>query len=273
MSYDIPDEIRYREKIVFGLDFEQLCFACGFGVLAALAFGLPLSGSAQLVLPSFFVIVGAGFVYLGLKEKVLDACGYYTGVRQAGSSNAKAQALVGVEKIEGGAVFLRGGGIRAVLQVDPVNFGLLDADQKKAVVLNYREFLNHLTTPVQVLVLTSKPDLDGYFNEAQAKLKGAPKELRSLFDDFLLFEQAFLEKNQVRERSFYLVVSQEPARGFAGRVSASQTEALESLRQRTKIAQDKLLACGLRSRHLENGDLRQLFTNYGRHNAGASEVA
>jgi hypothetical protein len=26
MIYDIPDEVKYREKMVFGLDLKQLCY-------------------------------------------------------------------------------------------------------------------------------------------------------------------------------------------------------------------------------------------------------
>jgi len=34
MSYDIPDEVKYREKIVFGLDLKQLGYLCLFGFAA-----------------------------------------------------------------------------------------------------------------------------------------------------------------------------------------------------------------------------------------------
>jgi len=37
MSYDIPDEIKYREKIVFWLDLRQLCYLCAFEPFAFLS--------------------------------------------------------------------------------------------------------------------------------------------------------------------------------------------------------------------------------------------
>ena len=85
MSYDIPDEVKYREKIVFGLDIRQLCYFCLFAMLAFFSYNLPLEGQEKLVSPFFFSIAGAGFILLNLEEKVMDICHFYSGVRKATS--------------------------------------------------------------------------------------------------------------------------------------------------------------------------------------------
>ena len=46
MSYDIPDKVRYKEKIIFNLDGRQLIYALMFGVAALLAYNLPINGDA-----------------------------------------------------------------------------------------------------------------------------------------------------------------------------------------------------------------------------------
>ncbi len=272
MTYDIPDEIRYKEKIVFNLDFKQLLYACVFGLLAFFSFNLPLQGNFKLIAPIFFLIVGLSFVFLNLEEKVFDAYGFYSGVRKAGSADAKAQKLVGVKRISGDVVFLNGGGMRAVLQVEPLNFALLDEGQRKAVVMNYREFLNHLTESVQVLVKTSKPDLTDYFAEAQKRLKTSSKQLSELFDDFMVFEQGFLVEHDVRERNFYLVVSHFPSNALFSKVLGNEAGELQVLGQRSKIIQEKLGACGLKSKRLGNDDLNALFAQYSSREAESSEV-
>ncbi|MCX6770782.1 MAG: ATP-binding protein [Candidatus Micrarchaeota archaeon] len=259
MSYDIPDEVKYREKIVFGLDLKQLCYFCVFTVLAFLSFNLPLEGEAKLILPSFFSILGAGFIFLNLEERVLDAWHFYSGVRKASSSDKKAQQLVGVRTIENDQIILMDGSLRAVLQVEPINFSLLDEGQKTAFVSNYREFLSHLTDPIQILVRTEKSDAEAVFAEMQGGLEGAEVEIASLFRDFFSFEREFMEANNVKSRRYYLIVAQ-PPRAMLGNGNAEEER--KQLEQKTKIVQEKLAACNLRSERLNSARLKQLFTSY-----------
>jgi len=259
MSYDIPDEIKYREKIVFGLDLGQLCYAALFAVLAFLSLNLPFEGEARLVLPAIFSIIGAAFIFLNLEEKAWNACLFYSGVRKAASSDPKAQQLVGVRAIEDGQIVLMDGSLRAVLQVEPINFSLLDEGQKAAFVSNYREFLNHLTDPIQILVKTEKSDAEEVFAEMQGGLEGAEIGIASLFRDFFTFEREFMEANNVKSRRYYLVVAQ-PPRAMLGNGNAEEEG--RRLGQKTKIVQEKLLACNLRSERLGNARLERLFASY-----------
>ncbi|MCX6771316.1 MAG: ATP-binding protein [Candidatus Micrarchaeota archaeon] len=259
MSYDIPDEIKYREKIVFGLDLRQLCYFCVFTVLAFLSLNLPLEGEARLVLPSIFCIAGAGFILLNLEERVLDAWHFYSGVRRAPPSDPKAQALVGMRAIENDQIILMDGSLRAVLKVEPINFSLLDEGQKLAFVSNYREFLNHLTEPIQILVQTEKLDAEALFADAQSSLGGAETEIASFFCDFFDFERQFLEANNVKTRRYYVIVTQ-PRRAMIGEGNAEEER--RRLQQKTQIMQEKLLACGLRSERLGTARLLRLFSSY-----------
>ncbi|MCX6771136.1 MAG: ATP-binding protein [Candidatus Micrarchaeota archaeon] len=253
-SYDIPDEVKYREKIVFGLDLKQLCYFCVFTVLAFLSLNLPLEGEAKLILPSLFSILGAGFIFLNLEERALDAWHYYSGVRKASPSDPKAQRLVGIKAIENGQITLLDGSLRAILKVEPINFSLLDEGQKAAFVSNYREFLNHLTDPIQILVRTEKCDAEEAFSDAQLKMKGAQQETAAIFRDFFTYEREFMESKKVRGRKYYLIATQYSI--------GTPEEGRAQLEQKVQIIQEKLSSCGLRSERLGNGALTHLFSSY-----------
>lgn len=273
MSYDIPDEIKYKEKILFGLDFKQLGYLSIFGVAALLAYNLPFQGDLKLYLPGFILFTGVGFVFLKLEDHFWAGYSFFTGVRKAGPQDASAQKLVGIQAVKDYYVQLSDGGLRSILRVEPINFGLLDETQRKGLVLGYREFLNHLTTPIQVLVRTTKPDLDAYFSEAQNKLKNAPKQLREIFRDFMEFENDFIEKNSVRERNFYLVVTHQPPKGLTSKILGNPEKEAQKLDQRTRIIQEKLAACGLASKRLENVELVGFLASYSSQNATDDEVS
>ena len=148
--------------------------------------------------------------------------------------------------------------MRAVLKVEPINFSLLDEGQKTAFVSNYREFLNHLTDPIQILVRTEKSDAEAVFAEAQNNLEGAEVEIASFFRDFFTFEREFMEGNNVKSRRYYLVVAQ-PPRAMLGNGNAEEER--KRLDQKARIIQEKLLACNLRSERLSSARLARLFTS------------
>ena len=81
MAYDIPDEIKYREKIIANLDTRQLIYAALFGFLAFLAFRLPIEGELRFALPTLISLVGIGFVFLNAEETVLSILSFYTNVQ------------------------------------------------------------------------------------------------------------------------------------------------------------------------------------------------
>ncbi|MEM2138173.1 MAG: hypothetical protein QW568_03740 [Candidatus Anstonellaceae archaeon] len=261
MSYDIPDEIKYREKIVFGLDLRQLGYACVFGLLAFFSYNLPLTGQAKLILPAFFSILGTGFILLNLEEIASDLWYYYTGVRKADSKSPRAQRLMGVRAIENSEVELMDGSLRAILQVEPINFSLLDAGQKAAFVSNYREFLNHLAAPIQILVRTENSDAEEVFRQMQEKMEGTDRKTAALFQDFFDYESKFLAEHMVRSRRYYVIVTQQH-QGMMGKPSEEDRSQLE---QRTKIIQEKLAACGLRSERLDTAALLSFFSIYSMH--------
>ncbi|MBU3940689.1 MAG: PrgI family protein [Nanoarchaeota archaeon] len=65
MAYEVPQELEYREKIIFGLDFEQLIYAIIFAPLALIIFfKTDFNQELKIVLVSFVVILAGGLSYL-----------------------------------------------------------------------------------------------------------------------------------------------------------------------------------------------------------------
>ena len=105
MPYEIPQELEYREKIFFGLDFKQSAYAIGFGLLAAVVIKL-VSSPFNWVLASFLVILGLAFMFLNLERKIKDWYAFLK-FRQADFRTAKMKRFVGIEGIKEGVVYGR----------------------------------------------------------------------------------------------------------------------------------------------------------------------
>ncbi len=286
MAYDIPDKIQYKEKIVFNLTLGQLLYAVVFALLAFFSYGLPFAGPGKFVLPACFIICGFGFIQLGWEKSLLNRWAYYAGIREGGALDPRVQEFIGVRKIEHNTVYLSNGQMRAILTITPINFENMDEGRRESVILNYRDFLNQLTHPVQILVRTVNVDLADYFSGHDSRVeKTNNPQLIALYKDFKLFEQKYVNENRVKERLYYLIVPYDPSDSLAKRyqdrleilkekVQAALSRKLDKLEaerdesdrkelaDRTSIMQQKLANCSLVSRRLSTNELISLYMSY-----------
>ena len=256
MSYDIPDKVRYKEKIIFNLDGRQLIYALMFGVAALLAYNLPINGDAKFIAPISIIVLGVGFTFLKLEDKVFEQYAYFRALRLQKDMQKFADKVIQIRYIQDDTIFLSNKHLRAVLQITPLNYTLFDEDRKKALIANYRDFLNHLNFPIQIVVRTKRASLEEYYAYYDASAKGIlTGELEALYKDFKDHEKIFLAENKVNEREYYLVICLFPE-------SKIIQESIDRLNERVSIAQEKLLDCGIESRRLTADELMPFAVSY-----------
>lgn len=258
MAYDIPDEIKYKEKIVANLDTKQLLYAIAFGVLALLTYNLPIEGELRLVLPGTSIIIGVGFVFLKMEDKVLDVLAYYINIRNAPNNSKKAQKFFEVKTIENDFVHLDNGKILAILEISPINFELLDESRKKVLLANYTSFLNQLAVPIQILVRTKPINLKEYFKGIESK-EDKREDILKLYADFRVFEEDFIDVNQIKERFYYIIIPFNKTKTLIRKDNGQEAKQLNEI---VKVMQEKLTGCGLNSRRLLDKDLLDFYLTY-----------
>ncbi len=260
MGYDIPDTIRYKEKIFLNLDLKQFGYIVLFLVIAALAYRLPLPEEARIALVSIFVLIGVCFAIFDLETKLLTWLGFMTDIRLGGYLDAKVKGFIEVKKIERNAMFLKNGELRAVVLVKPVNFELMDDSRKRSLILNYREFLNQLTFPIQIIVRTVnsvKPDYSAQYSRIE---KSGAKNLKKLYEEFRKYETEFIESHAIKERIYYVVVPLENKRTMTRRIK--EDDQVKELNLRAELIQERLGYCGLVAIRLTNNQLISLLMSY-----------
>ncbi len=253
MSYDIPDEIKYKEKIIFNLDWKQLGYAVVFGLLSFFSYNLvPLQGEFRFVVPAIIGIAGIGFIFLNIEEKVKDVISYYRNIRRVPFNSKAAQKFFEIKEIRDDVVYLEDGRILAILQVYPINFELLDENRKAALLANYKAFLNQLTVPVQILVRTKPIDLSNYFRIIELNNNKKKEFIVGLYADFKKFEEDFIDNNCIKERFHYIIIPFEKNKG----------NELKQLNEIVKITMEKLASCGLKLNRLNNKQIRDFYFSY-----------
>jgi hypothetical protein len=75
--YEIPQQLEYKEKIVFGLTFEQLMYAMIFLPFAVMFFRMNVAMPVKIFLISIPVSLAAGFMFFDLLSKIKDWYWWY----------------------------------------------------------------------------------------------------------------------------------------------------------------------------------------------------
>ena len=264
MAFEIPQALKYEEKVVGPLTFRQFVSLGipGLAVLALFKSELPLP--YKLVPAVFLLLLGAGFAFLGLDRRALTLLSYYRHPRKLGYSDPRMNNIVFVKDIRKDTIFLRDGQKRAVLQLKPINFMIKSEADKSAIIVSFQRFLNSLTFPVQILIRTVNMDLDSYLEglkeNAGKKLgKERREKIQKLFDDYCEFLKRYIQENAVKNRLFYLVVPA-PASKLSG--GEGEKRELEQLKIRVQLCKEGLAAMGISSEQLTTSRLTSLLTSF-----------
>lgn len=253
MAYEIPKNLKYEEKIVFNLSIWQALWVALFGILVWTVFVKTGFSFEVKVLASIFLgILGLGFAFFDLKKNLTIAANFLLKPRQLGYFDKNLDRFLQVEKIENDTVFLKNGGSKTIVQVVPINFHILSGRQQEAIISAFKDFLNSLDFPIQIVMRTVNLSIDEYLEQLEVTVKKHKKPLlEKQFTDFKKFVQEYIEENAVKNRLFYVVVPNEkkappkpvghPGKALPGKTQKLQPRHKKAKHTRIDLAPGKLL--------------------------------
>jgi hypothetical protein len=129
-------------------------------------------------------------------------------VRNRKKAEASAvQNFIPIAEIRQDTLVLKNGGIRAVLAVGSMNFSLKSEDEQQAIVNSYQSFLNTLMFPVQLVVRSTKLNVDGYITDLQERAdKQKSPLLKEQTLDYANFIERMIDVADIMQKRFYCVV-------------------------------------------------------------------
>jgi hypothetical protein len=122
--------------------------------------------------------------------------------------NAKAtQEFVPIKEIRDGIILLKNGGLRAVVLANSINLSLKSADEQKATIIQFQNFLNTLDFPVQISIQSRKLDIRPYLLLLENRMKVQNEPLLKLqTKEYMEFIRNFTETINIMTKSFFVVV-------------------------------------------------------------------
>lgn len=124
------------------------------------------------------------------------------------------QAFVPVKEIRNGVVVLKDGGYRGILMCSSLNFSLKSADEQRAIIGGFQNFLNTLDFSVEIVVHSRKMDIRPYLELLSTRMDSQTSELmRIQLREYIQFIKNFIEGSETMTKLFYIVVPYTPTPG------------------------------------------------------------
>ena len=199
------------------------------------------------------------------------------------------QQYIPIAEIRNDTVLLKKGGLRAVLEVEAMNFNLKSETEQMGIISGYQSFMNSLTFPIQITMRSSKMNIDPYIMQlrglADAQQNPLLKKQTQSYADFV---EKIVDVADIMQKRFYVVIPLDdtaPKRspfslffswmgmgdnsGKALQRHKSFQGKHNKLRERVNLIQTGLHNVGLMTKRLKTHELIELY--YQIYNPGTSQ--
>lgn len=232
MAYEIPSQLEYHEKIIFGLTFKQALYATIFGIIDFILFfklDAPLVIRCSLmIVPTF---LAGGFMFFDLDKYLKNL---YHWIRFRKSNDIK--KFRGIKKIK---EYIHTDKKRiAILQVEPINFNIKTKDEKDSITRQFSKFLNAIDFPIQILMRTHEVDIQQFL-----KKQKTPEQYKELFERNQQFLVQLIQEKKIMDRIFYVIIPEK-----------------DHLDIQVQICEHWVVSLGLKCKRLEKGALEKIIT-------------
>ncbi len=193
--------------------------------------------------------------------------------------NSKAtQDFVPIKEVRDGVLVLKDGSMRGIVLASSLNFSLKSEDERNAIILQFQDFLNSLDFPIQIAVESRRLDIRPYIALLEDRYKEQINDLMKIQTrEYIEFIKKFTESTNIMTKSFFIVVSYDPAMlsvtgssplSFLKKKSSAENAANKrasfeenrtQLEQRVAVVEQGLSRCGVRVIRLGTEEVIELF--------------
>ena len=117
------------------------------------------------------------------------------------------QRFLPIAEIRSDTVLLKNGGLRAVLMVEALNFNLKSETEQQGIIAGYQGLVNTLSFPIQVVVRSSKMNIDPYLEHLRSLADVQKNELlKTQTLAYAAFVERLIDVADIMQKRFYVVV-------------------------------------------------------------------
>ncbi len=104
-------------------------------------------------------------------------------------------------------IIMKDSSARVVMRCSTINFLLKSTEEQDAIIMSFQRFLNALDFPVQIMVRSTKLDIDGYLEKLKTKAVSQKNALlQNQTYEYIEYLKKLVEVAQIMKKEFYVVV-------------------------------------------------------------------
>ena len=127
--------------------------------------------------------------------------------KQVKNPDGSTQRHLPFSQIRENIIIMKDSSARAVLRCSTINFLLKSTEEQDAIIMSFQRFLNTLDFPVQIMVRSTKLDIDGYLGKLKDKAVSQKNELlQNQTYEYIEYLKKLVEVAQIMRKDFYIVV-------------------------------------------------------------------
>ena len=196
-----------------------------------------------------------------------------------GKAKASTQRFLPIAEIHNDTVLLKNGGLRAIIGIEALNFNLKSETEQQGIITGYGSFMNTLTFPLQIVVRSTRTNIDDYLDDVRVLANKHTNELlKSQTLNYVGFIQKLLEIADIMQKRFFVVIpvdrsarrkttfeqffgwlQPDDTLGQAAQRRREFSQGLRELNERTDLVESGLSNIGLHCTRLNTRDLVELF--------------
>ncbi len=120
---------------------------------------------------------------------------------------ASTHQIIDVKEIKENIAILKNGGLRMVLMVSSINFGLKSQDEQQAIIERFQDLVNSLDYTIQILVQSRQLDISEYMAFLKEQSEKQTNELLKIQTaEYTGFIEELIKLTNVMSKFFYVVV-------------------------------------------------------------------
>jgi len=235
--YEIPQQLAYKEKIIFELTFPQLAYAfLFFPIIFTFLFKINASLSLRVFLASIPTILASGFMFFDLSSHLKN---WYHWLKTRKLEGEKLEKELGIGEIKDNVINNKKK--IAVLRVESLNFSIKPQKEQETIMLAFQKFLNSIDFPIQILMTTETLDLNIYLKSLEQK--SSNERNKKIFASYKKHMKELIEKNSAMNRNFYVVIPE-----------------TTDLQIQIQLCEERLHSLNLKTFRLKNAELKKVIT-------------
>jgi hypothetical protein len=188
------------------------------------------------------------------------------------------QEFIPIKEVRDGIIVLKNDELRAIVLANSINLSLKSADEQRATILQFQNFLNTLDFPVQISVQSRRLDIRPYLLLLENRILVQNEPLLKLqTKEYIDFIRNFTESVAIMTKTFFIVVPYTHTvlrsdTGIFDRIfSKKSKEELQALKQidfeekrsqleeRVAVIEQGLGRCGINSAQLGTEEVVEVF--------------